>query len=53
MGVSAVQKIESGELAASPAEIVAIQAAFAAGGIEFNDDGDIPSVRLLPRKWRT
>jgi hypothetical protein len=53
VGISAVQKIESGELAASLAELVAIQATFAAEGIEFNDDGDIASVRLLPRKWRT
>ena len=53
MGVSAVQKIESGDLAASLTKIVAIQATFAAEGIEFNDDGDISDVRLLPRKWQT
>jgi hypothetical protein len=53
VGVSAVQKIESGDLAASLTKIVAIQATFAAEGIEFNDDGDISDVRLLPRKWRT
>ena len=52
MGISAVQKTESGELAPSLAEFVAIQATFAAG-IEFADDGDIPGVGLLPRKWRT
>ena len=53
MGISAVQRIESGELAASIAELVAIRAIFAAEGIEFTDDGDIPGVRLLPRKWQT
>jgi hypothetical protein len=53
VGISAVQKIEGSELAASLAELVAIQATFAAEGIECIDDGDIPGVGLLPRKWRT
>ena len=48
VGISAVQKIKGSELAASLAELVAIQATFAAEGIECIDDGDIPSVRLLP-----
>ena len=41
-----MQKIESGELAASLAELVAIQATFAAEGIEFTNDGGVPGVQL-------
>ena len=48
-----VQKIESGELATSLAELVAIQATLAAEGIEFTDDNGVPGVRLNPKKRRT
>jgi hypothetical protein len=53
MGIYTVQKIESGALAASLAELVAIQATLAAEGIEFTDDNGVPGVRLNPKKRRT
>ena len=46
VAIATVQKIESGELAASLAELVAIQATFAAEGIEFTNDGGVPGVQL-------
>jgi hypothetical protein len=49
VGINTVQKIESGEVAASLAELVAIQATLAAEGIEFTDDG-VPGVRLHKKK---
>ena len=45
-----VQKIESGEVAASLAELVAIQATLAAEGIEFSDDDGVPGLRLHKKK---
>jgi hypothetical protein len=50
MGINTVQKIESGEVAASLAELVAIQATLAAEGIEFTDDDGVPGVRLHKKK---
>ena len=50
VAIATVQKIESGELAASLAELVAIQATFAAEGIEFTNDDGVPGVRLHRKK---
>jgi transcriptional regulator with XRE-family HTH domain len=46
VAIATVQKIESGELAASLAELVAIQATLAAEGIAFTEDVEVPGVRL-------
>jgi hypothetical protein len=48
--VATVQKIESGELSASLAGLVAIQATLAAEGIEFTNDEGVPGVRLHHKK---
>ena len=50
VAIATVQKIESGELAASLAELVAIQATFAAEGIEFTNDDGVLGVRLHRKK---
>jgi ribosome-binding protein aMBF1 (putative translation factor) len=50
VGINTVQKIESGEVAASLAELVAIQATLAAEGIEFTDEDGVPGVRLHKKK---
>ena len=49
VAIATVQKIESGELAASLAELVAIQATLVAEGIEFTNDEGVPGVRLHPK----
>ena len=48
--IATVQMIESGEVAASLAELVAIQATLAAEGIEFTNDDGVPGVRLHHKK---
>ena len=48
--IATVQMIESGEVAASLAELVAIQATLAAEGIEFTNDDGVPGVRLHRKK---
>ena len=48
--IATVQMIESGEVAASLAELVAIQATLAAEGIEFTNDDGVPRFRLHHKK---
>jgi predicted transcriptional regulator len=50
VAIAVVQKIESGELAASLVELVAIQSTLAAEGIEFTNHDGVPGVRLHHRK---
>jgi hypothetical protein len=45
-----VQKIQSGELAASLAALVAIQATLATKGVEFTNGHGVPGVRLHQKK---
>ena len=50
VAIATVQKIESGELAASRAALVAIQTTLATKGIEFTNDHGVPGVRLHQKK---
>jgi hypothetical protein len=50
VATATVQKIQSGELAASLAALVAIQATLATKGIEFTNGHCVPDVRLHQKK---